>query len=195
MPRSVSRTSSGSARRARSTSSRRPPSERRRTSGDQPLVPPTTGLRRQHEAPRPGVDLRLPGSDRATSGHGSSVWSTGPTAVRGARRRLRSRRLSALLRELHPSVRAIGVDLSPGMAGEAAPARVRGERGCRSLAAARMTPSIGFWRRTCCTTVPTSRPPSPSCAACLRPGGSLVAVTNAHDHLFELWDVYARGDR
>jgi SAM-dependent methyltransferase len=95
-----------------------------------------------------------------------------------------------LLREHHPSMRAIGVDLSPGMAKEAsqhAPA-INGD-------AARLPFDDDAFDRMLAPHMLYHCPDIPAAVRelrrVLRPGGALVAVTNAHDHLRELWDVYA----
>jgi len=95
----------------------------------------------------------------------------------------------ALLRERHPSVRAVGVDLSLGMAKEArqhAPV-VNGD-------AALLPLRDGVVDRVLAPHMLYHCPDIPAAIADLRrvlkPGGSLIAVTNAHDHLRELWDVY-----
>jgi SAM-dependent methyltransferase len=96
----------------------------------------------------------------------------------------------ALLRERHPTVRAVGVDLSPGMAAEAlqyAPTV--------NADAARLPFPDGTVDRVLAPHMLYHCPDIPAALAelrqVLRPGGRLVAVTNGHDHLRELWDVFA----
>jgi len=96
----------------------------------------------------------------------------------------------ALLRDRHPSVRAMGVDLSLGMAREArqhAPV-VTGD-------AALLPLPDGVVHRVLAPHMLYHCPDVPAAIADLRrvlaPGGMLVAVTNGNDHLSELWDVYA----
>jgi len=96
----------------------------------------------------------------------------------------------ALLREQHPSVRAMGLDLSLGMAREArqhAPV-VTGD-------AALLPLPDGVVDRVLAPHMLYHCPDISAAVADLRrvlaPGGTLIAVTNARDHLRELWDVYA----
>src|SRR5262249_22508238 len=90
----------------------------------------------------------------------------------------------------HPSVRAIGLDLSPGMAseasqhgpvvnGDAAHLPLRDESTDRVLA-----PHMLYH----CPDIPAA---ISELRRVLRQGGWLVAVTNQRDHLHEIWDVYA----
>jgi SAM-dependent methyltransferase len=96
----------------------------------------------------------------------------------------------SLLRDAHPGVRAVGLDLSQGMAEEAsrhAPV-VNGD-------AARLPFPDETFDRVLAPHMLYHCPDIPAAIAelrrVLRPGGALVAVTNAHEHLCELWDVYA----
>jgi SAM-dependent methyltransferase len=96
----------------------------------------------------------------------------------------------SLLRVEHPRVRAVGLDLSPGMAREAsrhAPAIV-GDAARLPLAAGAMDRVLAPHMLYHCPDIPAA---IAEVHRVLRPGGALVAVTNAHDHLLELWDVYA----
>jgi SAM-dependent methyltransferase len=93
------------------------------------------------------------------------------------------------LRENHPTVRAVGLDLSPGMAREAAQhaPTINGDAGRLPLhddAVDRvLAPHMLYHCPDIADTIAELR-------RVLRPGGAMVAVTNAHDHLSELWDAY-----
>jgi SAM-dependent methyltransferase len=95
----------------------------------------------------------------------------------------------SLLRAEHPLVRAIGLDLSPGMAKEArqhAPVVV-GDAARLPLPADAIDRVLAPHMLYHCPDIPAA---IAEMRRVLRPGGALVAVTNAHDHLLELWDVY-----
>ena len=148
-----------------------------------------TGVRRQHQAPRPRLDLRV---QRPAGQHLAVGARPGRLARRQPARSTSAAVPAAICAVARaPSVRA-GRRRRPVTrhGGGSQPATPRRSMPTRPACRSRTAPSTGCWRRTCCTTAPTSRPRSPSCAACSRPGGALVAVTNAHDHLRELWDVY-----
>jgi SAM-dependent methyltransferase len=93
------------------------------------------------------------------------------------------------LRRHHPTVRAHGLDLSPGMAAEAAAhgPTVNGDAG-------RLPFHDDAFDRVLAPHMLYHCPDIPAAVAelrrVLRPGGAMVAVTNAHDHLSELWDAY-----
>jgi SAM-dependent methyltransferase len=94
-----------------------------------------------------------------------------------------------LLGEHHPNVRAIGVDLSLGMAAEAvhyAPA-VNGDAAHLPLPDDTvdrvLAPHMLYHCPDIAATLRELR-------RVLRPGGVLVAVTNGADHLKELWDLH-----
>jgi SAM-dependent methyltransferase len=95
-----------------------------------------------------------------------------------------------LLREHHPSVRAIGLDLSPGMVKEAsqrAPV-VNGDAALLPFATDSVDRVLAPHMLYHCPDIPAA---ITELRRVLRPDGTLIAVTNAHDHLRELWDVYA----
>lgn len=95
----------------------------------------------------------------------------------------------ALLRAQCPEVRGIGVDLSPGMASEAArhaPA-VNADVACLPLTDDCIDRVLAPHMLYHCPDIPAA---IAEVRRVLRPGGALVAVTNGRDHLRELWDVY-----
>jgi SAM-dependent methyltransferase len=96
----------------------------------------------------------------------------------------------ARLRDLYPSVHAIGVDLSRGMAAEAArhAPTVNADVAHLPLPDEAVDRVLAPHMLYHCPDIPTA---ITELRRVLKPGGSLVAVTNAHDHLQEMWDVYA----
>jgi SAM-dependent methyltransferase len=95
-----------------------------------------------------------------------------------------------LLGEHHPSVRAVGLDLSPGMANEAsqhAPV-VNGDASLLPFPDHAVNRVLAPHMLYHCPDIPAT---ITELRRVLRPGGSLVAVTNEPGHLREMWDVYA----
>jgi SAM-dependent methyltransferase len=93
------------------------------------------------------------------------------------------------LAEHHPAVRAMGLDLSPGMAAEAAAhaPTVNGDAGRLPLRDDAVDRVLAPHMLYHCPDIPGT---VAELRRVLGPGGAMVAVTNAQDHLSELWDAY-----
>ncbi len=93
------------------------------------------------------------------------------------------------LRQHEPTVRAIGLDLSPGMAAEAAShaPTITGDVAHLPLPRATVDRVLAPHMLYHCPDIAAA---IAELRRVLRPGGALIAVTNAHDHLAELWAAY-----